>query len=339
MDLNTTWFFLVALLIGGYAALDGFDLGVGVIHLFSKSEKARLIHLKAIGPVWDGNEVWLLTGGGALFAAFPIVYAQVFSGFYLAFTLLVLTLILRAVSMEFRAQFDSPQWKKLWDIMFGIGSLTPALLFGIAVGNILKGLPIQADGSLDIPFIALLNPYAIIIGLTGLFMQVMHGAAYLAVKTEDDVQENAIKWLNGTWIVFVVTYVIATIYTIFIARYLFEGNLSNPLFWIFFITLLVSIGYIPISVKSGKFHLTMTATTLTTLSIIGITAVSMFPVMVPSSLDFANSFTIYNACSTPKTLKTMLIIALTGMPLVVGYTFYVYYIFRGKVQIDSDGYK
>jgi cytochrome d ubiquinol oxidase subunit II len=339
MDLNTTWFFLVAALIGGYAALDGFDLGVGVIHLFSKSEKARLLHLKAIGPVWDGNEVWLLTGGGALFAAFPIVYAQIFSGFYLAFTLLMLTLIMRAVSMEFRAQFDSPGWKKVWDIMFGLGSLTPALLFGVAVGNILKGLPIEADGSLHIPFLHLLNPYALLVGVTGLFMQVMHGATFLAVKTEDDVQENAIKWLNASWVAFVVTYVLATIYTLFIARHLFEGNLGNPLFWIFFITLLISIGYIPVSVKSRKFNLTMTATTLVTLSVIGITGVSLYPVMVPSSLDFANSFTIYNASSTPKTLKTMLVIALTGMPLVMGYTFYVYRIFRGKVRLDSDGYK
>src|SRR5512142_1097512 len=142
MDLNTVWFVLIGVLLTGYAVLDGFDLGVGVLHLFARGEEERRIHINAIGPVWDGNEVWLLTGGGALFAAFPVVYATVFSGFYLALMLLLLALIARAVAMEFRALVPSPAWVRVWDWAFGLGSLLPGILLGVALGNVLRGVPI-----------------------------------------------------------------------------------------------------------------------------------------------------------------------------------------------------
>ncbi|MCL5030614.1 MAG: cytochrome d ubiquinol oxidase subunit II, partial [Bacteroidetes bacterium] len=176
MDLNLTWFLLVGVLIIGYAILDGFDLGVGVIHLFTKDEIEKRIEMNAIGPVWDGNEVWLLTGGGALFAAFPIVYATVFSGFYIAFMLLLTALIFRAVSFEFRGKVNSSGWKKLWDLAFGLGSLLPSILFGVAIGNILRGIPINEQGNFTGSFIDLLNPYSILIGLLSLAMFIMHGA-------------------------------------------------------------------------------------------------------------------------------------------------------------------
>ncbi len=164
MDLNTIWFLLVAVLIIGYAILDGFDLGVGVLHLFTRNEEEKRINMNAIGPVWDGNEVWLLTGGGALFAAFPIVYATVFSGFYIALMLLLFALIFRAVSFEFRGKVESVKWKKTWDAAFGIGSLLPAVLFGVAVGNILRGIPIDGNGIFTGNFFTLLNPYSILVG-------------------------------------------------------------------------------------------------------------------------------------------------------------------------------
>src|SRR5512147_1077494 len=174
MDLNTVWFLLIGVLLTGYAILDGFDLGVGVLHLFARDEEERRLHINAIGPVWDGNEVWLLTGGGALFAAFPVVYATVFSGFYLALMLLLVALILRAVSMEFRSKVDSPGWKKVWDWAFGIGSLLPAILFGVAFGNVLRGIPINEQGLFTGSFLELLNPYAILIGLLSLALFTMH---------------------------------------------------------------------------------------------------------------------------------------------------------------------
>jgi cytochrome d ubiquinol oxidase subunit II len=158
MDLNIIWFLLVGILIIGYAILDGFDLGIGIIHLFTKGENDKRINLNAIGPVWDGNEVWLLTGGGALFAAFPIVYATVFSGFYIVFMLLLAALIFRAVSFEFR-KYSEAKDKKYWDLAFGLGSLVPALLYGVAIGNILRGLPIDAKGAFHGTFLGLLNPW------------------------------------------------------------------------------------------------------------------------------------------------------------------------------------
>jgi cytochrome d ubiquinol oxidase subunit II len=204
MDLNTVWFLLIGVLLVGYAVLDGFDLGVGVLHLFAKSDHERRVHLNAIGPVWDGNEVWLLTAGGAMFAAFPIVYATVFSGFYLAFMLLLFALIFRAVSLEFRGQFENPRWRSFWDWAFGLGSLLPAVLYGVAIGNVIRGLPIGADGSLNVSLFALLNPYALLIGLFSLAMFVMHGAAFLAVRTEGELQERMARATVGAWTAFVV---------------------------------------------------------------------------------------------------------------------------------------
>ena len=337
MDLNTTWFLLIWVLFAGYAILDGFDLGVGVLHLFARDERQRRIHLNAIAPVWDGNEVWLIAGGGALFAAFPPVYATVFSGFYLALMLVLFALIFRAVSIEFRGQVDSTGWRRLWDWSFGLGSLIAAVIFGVAVGNVLRGLPIEADGSLNVPFLALLNPYAILIGLLGLVMFVMHGAAYLAVKTEGDLQRRVAGWTSGAWMAFVVVYLVATIATLFVSPFLFEGVLGNPLFWIIFLLLLASVVYIPIANRAGKFFRAFLASSATIAAVIGLTAVSLFPRMVPSSLDPANSLTIYDS-STPRTLTVMLIIALIGMPLVIAYTAWVYRVFAGKVILEEEGY-
>ena len=183
MDLNIIWFLLIAVLLIGYAILDGFDLGVGVLHLFTKDENERRININSIAPVWDGNEVWLLTAGGALFAAFPIVYATVFSGFYLAFMLLLFALIFRAVSMEFRGKVDSPKWRSVWDWAFGLGSLLPALLYGVAIGNILRGIPINSEGYFTGNFFSLLNPYSILVGLLSLVLFTMHGSIYLSMKS------------------------------------------------------------------------------------------------------------------------------------------------------------
>jgi cytochrome bd ubiquinol oxidase subunit II len=338
MDLNTIWFLLVGVLIIGYSVLDGFDLGVGVIHLFTNNEDEKRINLNAVGPVWDGNEVWLLTGGGALFAAFPVVYATVFSGFYIAFMLLLLALILRAVSFEFRGKVESHGWRKLWDYSFGIGSLLPAILYGVAFGNILRGVPIANDGEYLGTFFDLLNPYSILAGLVSLSLFVMHGSIYLSMKSEGDQNKRMINWANRSWIVFIILYVLATLLTFFEAGYLFQGILSNPLFWILLIVLLISIVLIPVLLKSSKLGLTFFFSSLTIAAIVGLCAVSLFPRLVPSGIDLAFSLTIYNASSTPRTLFTMLIIALIGMPFVIGYTIFVYRVFKGKVLISKESY-
>ena len=338
IDLNTVWFLLIGILIIGYAILDGFDLGVGVLHLFAHDDNERRIHMNAIGPVWDGNEVWLLTGGGALFAAFPIVYATVFSAFYLAFMLLLTALIFRAVFMEFRGKVGSLRWRRFWDWSFGLGSLLPAVLFGVAIGNILRGIPIDKNGVFTGSFLDLLNPYALLLGALSLAMFTMHGAAYMTLKTEGVLRENMQNWVSKAWIAFVVLYFLATLATFFVSPFLFEDSLSNPLFWILFPLLLAAILYIPIAAKAGECFRTFLASSVTIACMIGLIGVSLFPRLVPSTTNLAFSLTVYNASSTTKTLTVMLIIALIGMPLVIGYTMYIYRVFKGKVVISEESY-
>ena len=338
MDLNTIWFILIGVLIIGYAILDGFDLGVGVLHLFTKDENERRININAIGPVWDGNEVWLITGGGALFAAFPIVYATVFSAFYLALMLVLFALIFRAVSLEFRGKVDSPKWRRAWDWAFGVGSLLPAVLFGVAIGNILRGIPIDSTGMFTGNFFTLLNPYSILIGVLSLVLFTMHGAIYMTMKSESEQKMRMKKLASALWIGFVVLYTLISIYSIFEAKFLFEEILSNTLFWIVFIVLLAAVFTIPVMVKAEKFGRAFLASSVTIGCMIGLMAISLFDKLVPSSIDLAYSLTIYNASSTQRTLFTMLIIAIIGMPFVIGYTIIIYRVFKGKVVLDEHSY-
>ncbi len=338
IDLNTVWFLLIGVLLVGYAVLDGFDLGVGVLHLFARDDRQRQIHLHAVGPVWDGNEVWLLTAGGAMFAAFPPVYATVFSGFYLAFMLLLFALIFRAVSLEFHHQVDSVAWRRFWDWSFGLGSLVPALLFGVAIGNVLRGLPIDADGALNVSLFALLNPYSLLLGVLSLVMFTMHGAAYLAARTQGDLQARMARWTTGAWTAFVVLYAAATAATLFVSPFLFAGILAGPLFWILLVLLLGTVVYIPVAVRAEQFVRAFLASAAMIGAMIGLMGLSLYPRMVPSSIDLNNSLTIYNASSTPRTLTVMLIIVLIGMPLVIVYTSYIYKVFMGKVTLTESSY-
>lgn len=338
MDLNTIWFWLFSGLITGYAILDGFDFGVGILSLFGHNEKERRIHFNAIGPVWDGNEVWLIVGGGALFAAFPAVYATVFSGFYLALMLLLAALIFRAVSFEFRNKVDSPVWRRIWDWAFGLGSLLPAILFGIAVGNILHGVPIDSNGNYSGTFLGLLNPYSIGVGLLSLVLFTMHGAIYLATKSNGDLQDRCQKWATHLWMAFVVIYVVITVWTWIASPFLFKGSIGNPLSIIFIIVLLGSIVYLPIFLKAGKFNRAFLLSSLIIAAMVGQMALSLYPRLVPSSIDLHNSLTIYNSSSSPLALQTMLIIALIGIPIVIVYSIFIHYVFRGKVEITEESY-
>jgi cytochrome d ubiquinol oxidase subunit II len=338
MDLPTIWFLLVGVLIIGYAVLDGFDLGVGVLHLFARSEEERRVQLNAIGPVWDGNEVWLLTGGGALFAAFPVVYATVFSAFYLAMMLVVVALIARAVSFEFRGKLEGTGWRKLWDWSFGLGSLVAAVLYGVAVGNVVGGIPLDASGTFTGSFIGLLNPFAILCGLVSLTMFTMQGAAYMCLKSEGELRGRMRDWTTRGWVAFVLLYGIVTLLAIFAAPHAFEGVLANPLFWILFVIFAASAISVPLNSRLGRDGRTFLASSLAIVSVIGLAAVGMFPRIVASSLDLANSLTVYNSASTPRTQTAMLIIALIGMPIVLAYTAYVYKAFKGKVVFDEASY-
>ena len=214
MDLNLLWFFLVGALLTGYAILDGFDLGVGTLHLFTRTDHERRISMNSIGPVWDGNEVWLVTGGGALFAAFPEAYATAFSGFYLAFMLVLFALIFRAVALEFRSKRPEAAWRSFWDASFSVSSTLAALLFGVAVGNMMQGIPVGADREFSGNLLTLLTPYPIMVGVLTVAMFTMHGSIYLLLKTEGDLHRRVRMWCWRAFGFFLAIYMFTTIVTL-----------------------------------------------------------------------------------------------------------------------------
>jgi cytochrome bd ubiquinol oxidase subunit II len=338
MTLNIIWFLLVGILIIVYAILDGFDLGVGVLHLFTKNENEKRIYLNSIGPVWDGNEVWLIAAGGAIFAAFPYVYATVFSGFYIAIYLLLLALVFRAISFEFRSKVNSPIWKKFWDWSFGLGSLLPVVLLGVALGNILRGVPIDAMKNFTGNFLTLLNPYSILIGILSLVMMTMHGSIYLTFKTEGELRERNINYARKLWLAFIIFYVISTLTTVFVSPFLFKGVLINPIWWILIIVFLITVIGIPLTLKKNNFKYTFIFSSFLIASVIGFAAVGLYPNLVPSSISPDFNLTIVNASSTQRTLTAMLIIALIGMPFVAVYTIIMYRVFKGKPIITDESY-
>jgi cytochrome bd ubiquinol oxidase subunit II len=336
--LQIVWFLLFGVLIAGYAILDGFDLGVGVLSLFGRNGRERRLHMNAIGPVWDGNEVWLLTGGGALFAAFPFVYATVFSGFYLAFMLLLVALILRAVALEFRGKLEAPRWQRFWDRMFGIGSLVPALLYGVAVGNILRGVPLDAQGNFTGSFLGLLNPYALVTGLLSLVMFTCHGAIYMTLKADGELAARMRNAAARLWIAWVALQVLGTLLTFFVSPWLLAGLPGRPALWICLLGLLGALLYLPVAIRGAKPMRAFLASAVAIATTIALVGASLYPRLVPARSDLARSLTIANASSTPRTLETMLVIALIGMPLVLLYTIYIYRKFKGKVEITEASY-
>ncbi len=338
MDLNTVWFILVGILLTGYAILDGFDLGVGSLHLLVKKDKDRRTLINSIGPVWDGNEVWLVTGGGALFAAFPEVYATVFSGFYTAFILLIFVLIFRAVAIEFRSKQEAKWWRQMWDILFSISSIFIAFLAGVALGNIVTGVPIGSDKEFAGDFFGLIKPYTILVGITTVALFMMHGSIYLVMKTEGEIHAEVKKWVNNTIIFFVICYVSTTMATLIYYPHMIQHFKSEP--WLFILALLnmLAIANIPREIYRGRELRAFLSSCASIAALMALFASGIFPSVVISTINPDYSLTIYNAASSQKTLYTMLIIAAIGMPFVIGYTVTIYWIFRGKVKIDQMSY-
>ena len=338
IDLNLVWYILVGLLLTGYALLDGFDLGVGALHLLTRKDKHRRIFLNSIGPVWDGNEVWLITGGGALFAAFPEVYATAFSGLYIAFMLLLFSLIFRAVSIEFRSKLEMQWWRKLWDIGFSAGSFMAALLIGIALGNIARGLPLDENHEFAGAFFGLLNPYALLVGLMTISLLVMHGSLYLTMKTEDELLQQVKGWVKKTIIIFISFYVITTAVTLIYLPHMSALMRNNPVLVILPLLTIIAIANIPREIHRGREFRAFLSSCATIILLMTLLGLGIFPNLILSNPDPVNSLTITNAASSPKTLKIMLIIAIIGMPLVIAYTSIIYWIFRGKVKLTSTSY-
>lgn len=337
IDLNIVWFGLVAVLLIGYAILDGFDLGVGALHLFVKGDTERRLMLNSIGPVWDGNEVWLVTGGGALFAAFPHAYATVFSGFYVPFMLLLFVIIFRAVSIEFRSKSESKRWRSSWDIAFSVSSIVIALLMGVALGNIIIGVPIQPDFELRTTLFDLLTPYPILVGITTVALFAMHGSIYAVMKTEGELQAKLKGWVNNTIIIFVICYVSTTMVTLIFVPNMVDHFKDYPILFVIAFLNMLAIANIPREIYHGREFRAFLSSCASIAALLTLFAIGIFPNIVPATIA-ENSLTIYNAASSQKTLGIMLIIALIGMPFVVAYTFAIYWIFKGKVKLNKMSY-
>jgi len=337
-DLPSLWFLIVGALFMGYAVLDGFDLGVGALHLLTKGDTERRLMINSIGPVWDGNEVWLVTAGGALFAAFPEVYATVFSGFYLAFMFFVFSLIFRAVAIEFRSKQPMAWWRSAWDVSFSAASIVGSLLVGVTLGNLARGIPLAADHEYTGTFLGLLNPYALLVGVTTLALFTMHGNIYVLLKTEGALQERARRWVRWTIGVFVCLYATTTLVTLFSHAHMVRPFERQPLFAVVPFLTLLAVANIPREVYHGREFRALVSSAAVMLGLLSLFGIGMYPDIVFSTSDPAHSLRVYNSASSPGTLTTMLIIAGIGMPLVLGYTIAIYRIFRGKVQLTENSY-
>lgn len=338
LDLNTIWFILVGVLLTGYALLDGFDLGVGALHLLANEDRERRIMLNSIGPVWDGNEVWLVTGGGALFAAFPHAYATVFSGFYLALMLLLVMLIFRAVAIEFRSKKSMAWWRKSWDISFSITSIASSFLLGVALGNIAWGVPLRDNHEFAGTLLGLLNPYALLVGLTTLSLFMMHGSIYLVLKSEGAFHEKVRGWVRNTIIFFTICYAITSFATLLFVPHMVATIKAHPFLFALPVLNMLAIANVPREIHHGRDFAAFLSSCAACAALMALFGLGMYPDLVAASNDVSNSLTIYNSASSEKTLGIMLVMAVAGIPLVLAYTSSIYWVFRGKVKLDRSSY-
>jgi len=339
MDLHVIWFVLLGTLLAGYAVLDGFDFGVGILHPLARTDEERRLFLNSIGPIWDGNEVWLVVFGGALFAAFPDAYATVFSGFYLAFMLLLFALIFRAVSIEFRSKKHSLAWRRSWDAGFFSSSLVASLLFGISVGNGMMGIALDDGGVFRGSLLDLLHPYALLAGLVTTALFAMHGSIYLFLKLpKGEARERVRGWMWHTWGVFLVLYILGTMYTLVAIPRATANFQHYPWAAIIVLINVLAIANIPRSVHLNRPIQAFASSTVNILCLVFLFGMALFPNLVTASNEARNTLTIYNAASSYGTLRTMFIIVLIGMPFVVAYTTAVYWTFRGRVELTEHSY-
>lgn len=339
MTLDVIWYFIIVLSVICYAMLDGFDLGVGLLHPFTKTDYERRIFLNAIGPVWDGNEVWLVIVGGALFAGFPEVYATVFSAFYIPTMLLLMGLIFRAVSIEFRSKSENKSWRKVWDGMFALGSFVIAFGLGVVLGNLIEGIPLDSDHNYVGTFSVFLRPYSLLMGLTTVALFMMHGVNFLVMKTEGALHSKLRHWAPRAISFFIITYVALTIATAFVHPQMMDRMREYPVFFLIPVIAFLTIICTPLLMQRKLDGWAFLSSCLSIALLLSLYSIGTFPYMVRSTIaPEQNSLLISNSAASTLTLQILLIIVAIGVPMVFGYGFYVYRIFRGKVKLEATSY-
>ncbi len=338
IDYSTWWFLVFGAVITGYAILDGFDLGAGALHLFLKKEESRRIALNAIGPVWDGNEVWLVIGGGALFAGFPVAYAAVFSAFYVPFMIFIVGLIYRAVAIEFRSKEPGKIWRASWDFIYFFACTTVTLSLGLMLGNVALGIPLDTNYEFAGNWLDFFNPFSILVSITTLALFMMHGAIFLTMKTENRLFAKLTLLAKNFTIFFVIAFVLTTLYTLLYIPHLSDQIRSSPQFFILPIIMVLAVANIPRQLTRGRYRWAFVSSAVTIATLLATVAVEVYPYLVFAPNDPANSITVTNAASSEKTMGILLTIALIGTPMVGLYTAFVFWTFKGKVKLDDMSY-
>jgi cytochrome d ubiquinol oxidase subunit II len=328
MTLNDVWFILIAVLWIGYFVLEGFDFGVGILlRVLGRDEPHRRVLINTIGPVWDGNEVWVLVAGGATFAAFPEWYASLFSGFYLALLLILVALIVRGVAFEYRGKVDSDSWRRRWDAAIIFGSAVPALLWGVAFGNIVRGVKLDANHHYVGTFFDLLNPYALLAGLTTLALFTTHGAVFLALKTDGDIRYQARRLAGRLGAVTVVLAAVFLVWTL--------SSHGDTVTWLTAAVAAAALVGALVLNGLGREGWAFTATAVTIAAAVATLFLALYPNVLPSTLDPAYSLTVTNAASTPYTLKIMTWVAVVFTPVVLLYQGWTYWVFRKRLRASD----
>jgi len=348
--MHELWFWLVSVMVAIYVVMDGFDFGAGILHLFvARTNEERREVLGAIGPLWDGNEVWLLAGGGAMFLAFPKVLASGFSGFYMAMFLVLWTLILRGISIEFRSHVQDTMWRAFWDGTFALSSILLPVLLGAALGNVIRGVPVDAQGNFNIPLftsfgvsnpVGILDWYTVLVGVFALVVITAHGALFLAWKTEGPVQERCLKLAMPLWLATLALWLVTTLATKVVNPAIFDTFPKAPLAWLFFIVYVAGLGLVFLGLSRKRHLLAFLGSGAFILGILATTAACVFPVMLRSTLNPDWSLTAYNASVEAHGLKAGLVWWLIGFPIVLVYFGYLFRLHRGKVKAapEDEGY-
>lgn len=339
IDYPTLWYLVVGLLFSGYAVLEGFDYGAGAWHLFFKKDLSRRIAINAIGPLWDANQVWLIIGGGALFAGFPVMYATMLSAMYIPFMLFLMLLVLRSTAIKFRSSEEMKWWRKTWDITYFIANVLIAFLLGVVLGNLLQGFELYENytykGGI---FFSFLNPYAIIVGLTTLSIFMTQGAIFLLLKTEGRLHARLTFLLRKGMIFFILSFVTTSVYTLLFLPGVIDKFKDYPIFFIIPVLAFLAVANVPRLVSKKKYANALVFSSLTMAFLLMLVAFQLYPVLLPSTVDPKFSVTIYNAASSQKSLGIMLTMVVIGAPLLAGYLIFLYKTFNGKVKLDDTSY-
>lgn len=339
IDLPTIWFLILGLIMVGYVILDGFDLGVGALHLFARRDQDRRIFLNAIGPVWDGNEVWLVVLIGASLAGFPRAYGTLGTMFYIPFTVLMVGIIFRAVAIEFRSKVEAIGWRTTWDILFCLSSIGISFLLGVILGNFVHGVPMDSDYNYTGTLAHLFNSYALIIGVVAVILFAMHGGIYLLMKTEGELHERLRRLVHPLLVTYLLSYVMATMITLIYQSQMADTLRERPYLFGIALLNLLAVANVPREIHHRRYGRAFLSSAIGMCLLLALFGLGQYPILIRApDLTGGPHLTIYDASASDSTLIYLLIIVAIGIPLVLAYTISIYRIFRGKVKLDATSY-